>query len=193
MRYYFLPIQIHAQLGRIPKYVRPNDLGAGWAVGNWDAMDYGLENVMLVALDLSPANHTTLAAQGDVLVIPVLTNTVTAGARPTVIAALEGFNLPGQFVTVGQTYKQVLSRIMRPMQFMQRYHRLFGRLFAGGVTLDTTINQIPVNARTRLAEAAQSMGAVTSGIVGTTLVRDGLLIVGDQLLPGGLPFAGDVF
>lgn len=197
MRYYVVPKigdGLTPPTAFRPKYTDPGSLGAGWNVGPWSAMDYGLENVELVALNLDASQHSTLAAQTDVLSVPSpITNTVSALALNTVQTKLEAGNIPADWVTTAFTYRQVLSRVMRIVQFMQRFHGMFGRLFAGGATLDTRINQLPVNARTALATAAQSLGADTSSITGTTLIRQALVIVADQLFPAGLPFAGDTF
>jgi hypothetical protein len=174
-----------------PKYTALNELGAGWNVGPFQAMDYGLENVYLLAVDLDASQHATLSAQADVLSVPSpITTTVTAGALNTVKTKLEAGNVPADWVTVGMTYQQVLSRVIRIVQFMQRFDRLFGRLFAGGMTLDTSINQIPAGARNNLRDAALSLGAITSGITGTTLVREGLVLVADQLFTEGIVFGG---
>lgn len=178
-----------------PKYVDHDSVQAGWNVdGRYQGMDYGLENVFLLALDVTGAEHTALTAQADVLAVPSpITDTVSALALNTVKTKLEAGNIPADWVTTSLTYQQVLARVIRLVQFMQRFHGLFGQLFAGGATLDTRINQLPVNARQALNQAAQSMGADTSSITGTTLIRAALVIVADQLFPSGAPFGGVTF
>jgi len=156
------------------------------------ALDYGLEDLFLVVADLDAGQHTTLNANGDVLAVPSLANTVGA-ALATVQSKLEAKNVPADWVTAGMTYQQVLARVIRLVGLMQRFHGMFGRLFIGGLTLNSTISQIPAGARTRLATAAQSMGAVTTSITGATTIRAALVIVADQLQTGGLTFGGVTF
>lgn len=197
MRYYVMPKigdGLSPPTAFRPKYIDPGSLSPTWNVGAWQGMDYGLENVFVVALTLTPTDHTTLTAQPDVLAIPSpIANLVSALALPTVKSKCEAANLPADWVTTSLTYQQVLSRILRIVSFMQRFHGMFGRLFNAGVTLDTRINQLPVTARQDLNNAAISLGADTSTITGTTLIREALVIVGDQLFPGGLAFGGTTF
>lgn len=177
-----------------PKYSDPDALGAGYNVSPWSALDYGLENVFLFAATVDASEHALLNAQTDVLAIPSpISSTVSALALNTVQTKLEAGNIPADWVTTAFTYQQVLSRVLRIVEFMQRFRGIFGRLFAGGATLDTRINQLPQNARQALADAAASMGADTSTILGTTLIRAALVIVADQLEPSGINFGGVVF
>lgn len=197
MRYYIVP-KIGDGLSDLtpvrPKYTDLGALGVGWNVGPWQAMDYGLENVFVAALNLDATQHATLSAQPDVLSVPSpITNTVSAAALTTVKTKLESANIPADWVTTALTYQQVLSRVLRIVLVMQRFRGIFGRLFAAGATLDTRINQLPANARQALTQAAQSMGADTSSIQGTTLIRAALVIVADQLEPGGMSFGGVSF
>ena len=197
MRYYVVPkIGDGLTLATAfrPKYTDPGSLGVGWNVGPFEAMDYGLEDVYFVALNLDVTQHNTLNSQPDVLAVPSpISSTVSALALNTVQTKLEAGNIPADWVTTSMTYQQVLSRVLRIVQFMQRFQGVFGRLFAAGATLDTRINQLPVNARQALNTAAQSMGADTSSIQGTTLIRAALVIVGDQVFPQGISFGGVIF
>jgi hypothetical protein len=176
------------------KYSVPDALGQGWDMHLMDAIDYGLEDVFVVACDLDQTNHQTLAGQADVLAIPSpITNLITAGALPTVQAKLEAGNIPAHYVTTAFTYQQVMATSLRIVTIMQRFRGLFGQLFTGGVTLDTTIGALPTNARQALAQAAQELGADTSGITGATLIREALVDVGNQTYPDGLSFGGVTF
>jgi hypothetical protein len=176
----------------VPKYFRsPQDPTAPIALSQ---MDYGLENIYLVAADVDATQHTALTANSDVLSMPIpIENNVSALALGVIQTKYEAGNLPAQWVTTALTYRQVLALTLRLVQLMQRFHGMFGRLFIGGLTLDSRVNQIPAGARTQLAEAAQSMGADTSSIVGTTLIREALVICAQQLFPQGITFGGEVF
>jgi hypothetical protein len=175
-----------------PKYFRsPQDPTAPIALSQ---MDYGLENIFLVAADTDATQHAAISANSDALSMPTpLTDTVSALALGVIQTKYEAGNLPAQWVTTSLTYQQVIALTLRLVQLMQRFHGMFGRLFIGGLTLDSRINQIPTGARTQLAAAAQSMGADTSSIVGTTLIREALVICAQQIFPQGLLFGGVTF
>jgi hypothetical protein len=195
MRYYAVPNEgngVTPATARHPKYFIS---AAGMPLLTWTSrFYYGLEDLWVVAADLAAGDHTALVANSDVLAVPpTLTNTISANALNTLKIRLESINMPGQWLTTALTWREMLALVLRMMQFMQRFHGLFGRLFAGGLTLDTQINQIPINARNNLRDAAQAMGADTSSIVGTTLVREALVIVCNQLFPTGIPFGDTVF
>lgn len=195
IRYYLIPKTgdgLSMTTAFRPKYVDHDAIGAGWNVdGRWTGMDYGLEAVFLVAMDLTAGEQTSMAAQADVVAVPTPLSTQVSGAGVTrAQTVLEAINLPADWITTSLTWQQVLTRVARIIQIMQRFHGLFGRLFQGGLTLDSTISQIPAGQRTRLAQAAVTFGADTSSIVGATTIRAALVIVADQLFPSGIAFGG---
>lgn len=185
IRSYIVPevqLNIFGIISKGPKYSNPDALIPGWKMNLVQAVNYGLESVWFIACDVTPAEHSLLNAQADVIVIPApLTDTVSVGALNTVKTKLETLNIPAHYVTVNHTWKQVLFTSMGMAHVMQRFHKLFGRLFQSGVTLDTRVNQLPLAARNALISAAQDLRVDVTGIVGVSLLRDALLTVGTQI------------
>jgi len=169
-----------------PKYTEPGELGAGWDLtGRWSAMDYGLEDLFLMGVDVTPEEHTSLNAQTDVIAIPSpITANVSAGALSVVRSRLEGANLPGNWVTTAFTYQQVLAIVGRVVTFAQKYQGMFNApLFASGITMDTQINQLTQLQRQRLQTTANFFGLDYSGVTSTSTMRQVLKLIADQM-PG---------
>lgn len=190
VRFYLVPkvLRTGGPLGEYfaPKYTDPGELGAGWNLdGRWSAMDYGLENLFLMGADVTVEEHTALNAQTDVIAIPSpISANVSAGALSVVRSRLEGANLPGNWVTTAFTYQQVLAIVGRVVAFAQRYQGLFNAaIFAGGITLDTQINQLSQTQRNRLQTTANSFGLDYSGVTSTSTMRQVLKLIADQM-PG---------
>lgn len=169
-----------------PKYIA--DLGVPYA-----AMDYGLEDTMLVGANLTSLQETTLAANIDVIAIPAnLDNAIGLAGLTPVQSALESLHVPAGWVTVDHTYRQVVSAVGKIFQFMQRYHALFGtKFFLNGVTLDSRINQLTTLQQNALNTTAQSLGLATASITGPTLIRAAFKSLADQM--AGFTLAGQTF
>lgn len=177
-----------------PKYTRRDELGPGWQIDLWAGMDYGFEPVFLLAATVTAAQHTTLAAQTDVLSVPVpLDDNVSAVALPKVQTSLEAMMIPGNWVTTTHTYRDVLRAVVKVIGFMQRYQGLFpsNLVFESGITLDTRWNQLTAAQRDRLVQVGASLALDTSGIVNTMTLRQILILVSNQL--AGATIQGEVF
>lgn len=159
--------------------------GSGISFG---AMDYGLDPVMIVAADVTPEQHTTIAANADVLSAPEdIDATMTAGAVNAAQTFLELLNIPAEWINTSLTYRQTLRVVAGMFQFAQRWHGLGGgRIFASGVALTTRFDQLPLEARNRLVATAQSFNWDTSVLSGTNTLRQILKFVADQW--GSAPF-----
>jgi hypothetical protein len=168
-----------------PKYTDRDSVQAGWNVdGRWTSLDYGAEDAFLLSADLTAGEHTLLSALSDVITIPNLNSLVSSTAIATVKLKLEGANLPADWVTTELTYRQVITVVRKCISFMQRFRGLYqDRIFSGGITLDSRINQIPLEKRTRLADTATDLGLSVAGITGTTTIRKALVMLASQL-PG---------
>ena len=162
---------------------RPKYLGDGTIASPWSGMDYGLDRWMVVGADLSVADDSTLAGQPDVLALPVnLALQLTAPQVTTMQAALEAINLPAGWVDTTFTWQQVVRIVLGVLSFMQRFAALSGAsLFPTGVTLATTVGGLAVSARTNLLQAAMELGLDTSGVTGSSTLRQVLKNVGTQL------------
>lgn len=147
-----------------------------------DAMPMGLEMFALVMIrDVTQASIDALNANPDVITIPPLNTTVTAGALPTVQAKLEACNIPSGWVNVGMPYSTIVHVVAAYIQLHQRYQGLnAARLLGGGVTLDTRINQLPAGVSAKLSSMADSFGFDRTAITGSTTLRVALKILFDQ-------------
>lgn len=167
-----------------PMYVA--DLGVLCA-----AMDYGLEDLMLVGADVTPAQHSAIAAHADVTAIPANLDAQIGGNLATVQAALEGWNLPAQWVTSGMTYRVVIGKVGRLLKFMERYRgRQLARFFAT-TTLDALVSSLSQAQRDSIHDTADSLGLDTSSITGSMTIRQALKILLEQL--DGFTLAGEAF
>jgi hypothetical protein len=167
---------------RIPKYL------AEFGAAQWQIVDYGSQDVALVALDADSATHSTLTAHSDVLTVPAnLENTPSAGAVTTTRNALEALNIPGGWVNTSTAWRTIVRVVVGMFLWNQRYWVIrSGNVGNGrqsildGVSLDSTVSQIPAASRTDMNAAATSLGVDTSSITGATTVRQALQIIGQQ-------------
>jgi len=184
MRFYLLP-KIGDGLS-VATAFRPKYVSGGGIAGTYTSMDYGAEDLMLVAANVTPAEHTAIAANVDVLAVPAnLDANVSALALTTIQDELEAANLPADWVTTELTYRQVLKGVATLVLINQRYQGLFGRLFTTGITLDLRWNELTVQMRANLKAVADSFMPPldTSAVTNTTTLRHMLKIVADQLPP----------
>jgi hypothetical protein len=167
-----------------PKYTTPGALGAGLDLVGWSAYSYGVEPIFVLRMpNLSAAQRTALQSQPDALVLPAnLDANVSALALSRIQQTLEAANLPGNWVTTAQTYRDVLRGLRKVMTFQQRWNGLFGdRLFVAGVTLDTRLNQLSQDQRQKLASVADDLGLDRSQVTTTMALRQALRLMADQL------------
>jgi len=179
-RFYITPIQdtglTYPDVSKIPAYIEAE----GGRV--LEAMTYGREPYMLVRADVTTLQNTAISLHTDVIVIPAnLDNLIAAGALATVQASLETIGVPASWVTTAFSYRQVLRTVGGLFQFAQRYAGLFNlNLFRGGVTLNTTFNQLPNIEQQRLIDCADSFGYDRSSLSGTSTIRQILKTMADQ-------------
>jgi hypothetical protein len=161
-----------------PKYI-----GNGGIVGPWAAMTYGQEPWALVVADATASERAAIVAQADTAVLPVTLDDTVGAALGTVQTKLAMANIPGEWVTAGQTWRLVFRVVVRIVLLMQSFAGLDAaaeRLFAV-VTLDGTVGDIPVAMRQRLTAGAQRLGLDTSGITLAMTIRVALRILGQQI------------
>lgn len=185
LRVYLVPVigdGLTPKTARRAKYIAPDEFFVGGIVGRYQAMDYGNEPMMLVAAEVTAAEHTAIAANADVIAAPAnLDNTIGANLA-TVQAALESVNLPADWITSGMTYRTVLRWIARLFLVCQRFQGLAGgRLFPAGITLASVIGDLSASVRQKLTQGAQSLGLDTSNIAPATTIRAALKDLGNQM------------
>lgn len=163
-----------------------NPYGPAYVEGlssRWTGMDYGLEPVFLVCADVSPAQHTAITANADVISVPANLSNQIGASLAAAQAALESVNIPANWITSNMTWSTALRGVAIMFMILQRMNGrgFISRFFDSGITLNSTIGDLPQNVRTRLQEAAVSLGANVSSINLSTTLRSALRTVGSQL------------
>lgn len=149
-----------------PKYFR--ELG----ITNRRSMDYGLENLFLVAVDVTAQQHTDLTANGDVIAFPQNLDAQVGANLTTVQNLLEGVGLPGLVVETQHTYRQIVFGVVGMMRLAQVFRAINGiSWFNGGVTLATTMSELTQQQRDRLRAVAERFGIDYSGVTGGSTMR----------------------
>src|SRR3990167_4693881 len=121
-RFYLLPIENSLDgTGRGPKYfswrMDPDPPGIA---GSWGMMDYGfVPYALLVAKDISQANHDALILNSDVYAFPI--NLDTPVSDPIIDTFFENINLPTDWLTPATTYRELMRQTAGMFQFNQRY------------------------------------------------------------------------
>lgn len=174
-RYYIVPVIPDPIDGsRSPKY---------FSSMSYVAADYGLEPVMIVTADTTDTQHASITANVDVLALPDnLDNPFSGLAANRAKTALEGVNIPAQWIPGGMTYRQVLRAVRGMFDFAQRYNGLTGNnIFASGITLSTKFSQLGQAVQNRVLQVAQNIGLDTSFIASTTTIGDILANFAQQM------------
>lgn len=178
-RIYFMPVigtGASRADGRRPKYDDTDLLGITWSM-----MDFGNEPFCIVAADVTPSQHTTLAAHADVLSPPADLDQQIGLQLTTVQNALETANMPANWVQSTHTYRTVVRAAAAFCQFMQRLQAFYtGKIFTGGVTLSTTFGSLPAGVRTVLIATANDLNFNTSSLSGSSTLRQIIKAMGDQ-------------
>lgn len=175
VRFYLLPIETTGNT-RGPKYFKWRFCQDCTLDVPRSTKDYGLRPTALVAADVTPEQHTFLAGQPDVTSVPAnIDNNISAAALLTVRSALEGLKVPGNWVTTGHTYREVLRAVAGLFQFAQRHHALHGEMLVeSNVNLDLVWSEVPASKRQRVQETADSLGYDTSPVTGAWTLRETL-------------------
>jgi hypothetical protein len=181
LRFYILPVDGDGvtAAGFYPKYI-----GNGGIVGGWCAIDYGKEPTMIVAAEVTAAEHTSISANVDIIAVPANLDLQIGANLATVQSALESKNLPADWVTASMTYRTVLKWVLRICLLLQRFRGLdaaAARFFDLGLTLDSLVGDLSASVRQRLNDAATSFGLDTSSITLSTTIRAALRILGQQM------------
>lgn len=135
----------------------------------------------IVWADTSPAQDAALVAQSDVTKMPPLDNTVTAGALNTVQTQMEAIGIPSQWVQVGMSYRTILRVVLGMVKLLKQMASILGgqRIALTG-NLNRTFDSFSANIQNAFMTACAQQSIDTSGIVGTTTLREMLRLVGQQ-------------
>lgn len=160
--FYIVPAELNTPpLGnRAPKYFNANDPNV---TSNWNAYDYGSMPTFIVASPTTPTEDTYLRAQADVYAFDADSdnlNSEIGGA--TVVGlrnALEAVNLPGQWVSANNSYREMLRSTFGAFQFAQRVYGISGLpLVPTGTNLSTQWGFLPTENKTAIIAAMNSFG-----------------------------------
>jgi hypothetical protein len=191
IRLYVLPLIIEGP-GRIPKYLHGSTMVIA-PNSPFSVTPYGLEDIGLCAVDTDTTSHQTLAAIGppDVDVIPAnLDNTIGAGALETTRTRMRSRGIPGAWLHVGSTWRELVRGILAIFAVGQRVAGSGGtRLLPPGVTLDTTMDGLTadfLDYQTLLYSVMDDKGYDRSSITGASTLEDLLEVIVAQAAPGSL-------
>jgi hypothetical protein len=145
--------------------------------------DYGDEPLMIVAADVSDGDDAVLAALADVTKFADVLDTALGANLAAMQAALEALKLPANLLTAATTFRQTLRGILGIFMIAGCMQGKGFNIFAGAVTLSTTMSQIPAAPRTALQDCAVSLGFDISSVTGATTVRQLLNLIANQASP----------
>jgi len=181
VRYFIIPLveTVHStnpwRSDRDMKYINNQHKRDGLSVQGFDWRHNGAANVAIAKIEADTTTLNTLAAYPDVLRFPAnINSTLTAARVNAVKARLDDLDLPSGWVNVSLTYKNVIHNIVRLFKINKYMYSLDGlkeNLFAGGLTRNSTLSQIPAGKRARLRKFAENHGMDTTELTGSTTIQ----------------------
>lgn len=193
IRLYVQPIEADEEGShRGPKYLawsRDPDPSDNVGETSWSMLGYGLFTWGIAAVEAGDAVHAALAGKVDVQQIPAnLDSTVgSPGARDAARAFLEQAGLPGNWITVNDTWRAVVRTVCGFMLFAQRYDSIRQQAQPGAPSLGSQIDgnlnvqwsNIPAGIRAAVMETGDSFGYDLSFITDSMIVRNVLKQLAD--------------
>lgn len=157
VRFYILPIETVALWSeaqgcdvprRGPKYLHWLHAVAPLAElkgVTWSQKEYGLVDMTIVAADVTPAQHTVLAAQAGVIAVPDPIDSAVGTTRLAATrAAVESLNIPGGWIQATTTYRTIVRTITGMFLYMQRITaHTMQNPFTNGLNLAATYSSLP--------------------------------------------------
>ena len=151
----------------------------------------GLGDDCLLFLDVTPAQHTVLAAHADVDVIPANLDSTIGAALATTQTRMRARGIPGNWLTAGTTWRELVRGINAMFEIGQELAQDGAtRLYPAGVTLQSTIASLPGAYRTALQAAVDRQGYDRSAITGASTMEDLMEVLTTQATPKPMGFAG---
>lgn len=175
---FFVPI-IEGPLGpwelvRQPKYVEALAPGRRWSM-----MEYGWEDLALVAIDATAPEIAAIEAKADALKLPDdLDQAIGAGALTTVRQRLRQRNIPASWISSATTWREALRvtlAIFLLLQSLKKHTVSTVKLFSQ-ISLDTTWGTIPEVWRGRILEGLALLGANSGAIQDADTIEEILQI-----------------
>jgi hypothetical protein len=121
-------------------------------------MDYGfMPSALLLARDISEADHASLILNADVYAFPDNLDSPVSDAR--VSTFFEAIRLPTDWLTPSTTYRELLRQVAGMMQFNQRYGGISGgHSIFENATLSTRLRQMTTQERAWFLATVESFG-----------------------------------
>ena len=184
VRFYILPANVIVRgdsIYRGPKYFvgrfNPDGLDISHSM-----QDYGLIPAMVVAAEVTQAQHEMLVAELDVVAAPEdIDQNISEIALPKVVSVMEALRIPAGWVDSTYTYRAILRMITGLFKVAQRHHGMHNEaLIDSPAQLDLRWNQIPLARRQRIMATADSFGYSYSEVTNQWPIRRILKHLGDQ-------------
>ena len=161
---------------------------------------YSFINCYVVLADLTTGEHDALVLNIDVFVYPV---NVDENISPPDIAPLqalfEGFNIPTNWLTASNTYRELIQQVWGIMLFAGRYALLAGELgypqgtfLFSEVALDTQYSAFPITTKTTFDATLVDHGFDPGIILPNMTMRQMLKTASDQI-KSPMPIGGVTF
>lgn len=167
------------QSGRFftPKYI--HGVLPSYTVANFP------HGTFLVSAEATQQQQDDISAHADAIVIPPLDDGVALNAT---VNTLESLDVPAQWVTADMTYRTVVRTVFGAMEFLGRVSAIAATQIPLAGHLGDTFASLPLAVRNAMTQAASELGLSTSGVTGSTTVRQILAIVGAQYAGGSMSF-----
>ena len=149
------------------------------------SQEYGREPVMLVGVEIEEKDHATLAAQPDVVAIPVpLDDKVNLTVLSDLQLRLESMKVPALQLDQANTYREVVALIRRLFAFHAKFADLTGKtFFDAGIGLDERLSQQTAAQKAALLQAATDFGFSLEDQAAATKMRALLRTVAERMPP----------
>jgi hypothetical protein len=145
---------------------------------------------MIAVIEANQSVLNSIAADPDVTRIATETNletTVTAGNVPAVRTIFEAAFIPGLFINVGDTRREVIRGVIGMFLFSQRMWGKFGdgwkkQAQDAGMTLDSTWQEFPQPLKDAFITVRDSFGFTNEqlGLTNQSTMREALKAFSDQ-------------
>lgn len=161
---------------------------------------YGFANCYVVLADLTQPDHDALMLNSDVYVYPV---DVDHNIAPQDINSLrtqfEGFNIPTDWLTPANTYRELIRQVWGIFLFVARYGLLAGELgypprtfLFNDVDLDTQYSSFSVGVKEIFDATVTTYGVDPGIILPNMTIRQMLKAVSDEI-QAPMPIGGEIF
>lgn len=162
-------------------------------------VDYGAEDICLTYVKgITQVHHDLLVANSDVIGLPEnLQAQMTAGQVTAAQAFMEGINIPAGWVNTSRTVGETVKILIGLFEFLQVWRGLtgdrHGSPFNSGAALNTEFNDLNLLNRSRLVVTMDRMNVDTTGLAGTSTIRDIMQNFAESRIALPFKMAGDVF